>query len=118
MRGLTRSLLATVVGLQMATEGDAQTPFAELPDPSSIGPPIAADWRPAQRTGLDEAPSSFDFIFGLPTGFRLQLGFGEEARWQAEGFLGLELIYPTAGVGLRRRIPWFEGRRDGFVISP
>src|SRR5262245_50714811 len=50
---------------------------------------------------------SVDVVAGLPTGLRLQRAFpGDgELALLLEGFAGLEVILPMAGVGIRLRLP-------------
>src|SRR5262245_44825066 len=59
-----------------------------------------------------------DFILGLPTGFRIQRALADDRLWHLEGFAGLELIFPIAGGGIRRRYEPFCGRSDALVIAP
>ena len=59
-----------------------------------------------------------DFLFGLPTGFRVQRSVDDEQVWHLEGFAGLELIFPMVGGGIRRRYEPFCGKADALVVAP
>jgi hypothetical protein len=59
-----------------------------------------------------------DFLFGLPTGFRVQRSVDDEQRWHLEGFGGIELIFPMVGGGIRRRYEPFCDKSDAFVVAP
>jgi len=62
--------------------------------------------------------STVDFLFGLPTGFRVQRSVDDDQRWHLEAFGGLELIFPMVGGGIRRRYEPFCGKSDALVIAP
>lgn len=59
-----------------------------------------------------------DAIFGLPTGIRFQRAVNEDRLWHFEGFVGLELVFPMAGIGMRRRYEPLCGKHDGLIIAP
>src|SRR5262245_55448060 len=99
----------------------AQSPAAWPPDPTRLAPPAerfhAPD--PLPPPAVDRAcPWSLDFILGLPTGFRLQRGLDADRHWLVEGFVGFELIFPTAGVGLRWAFTPCCSAEDALTISP
>lgn len=95
---------------------------AQADEPS---PPMA----PPEREGpadciLPPCPAScgpnwtVDFIFGLPTGFRFQRAVNEERLWHFEGFVGLEMIFPMAGIGVRRRYAPLCGQHNALIVAP
>ncbi len=91
-------------------ESNVVAPLAEVAHPSSVS------WNDSP---LHEAHDwSLDFILGLPSGFRLQRSLDSDGLWQIEGFAGLELIFPTSGVGLRRRFMPIAGSVDCLTVSP
>ena len=63
---------------------------------------------------------SADLLVGVPTGVRLQRVLSEDndRAWLAEGFLGLELIFPMVGGGVRRRLVSWSGECDCLCFSP
>jgi hypothetical protein len=74
---------------------------------ATAAPPAESNWRP----GL---------VIGLPTLLRLQRAFADDGRnaWVGEGFVGLEVIFPMAGVGIRRRFTPARGEHNCLRISP
>src|SRR5262245_36220463 len=62
--------------------------------------------------------ATVDFLLRLPTGFRIQRAITEDRLWHLEGFAGLELIFPIAGGGIRRRYEPLRGRCDALVVAP
>ncbi len=108
--------------LTCAAGAAAQEP---APDPGGVLRPLAD--LDLQRNAHPFAPVvdldarwSVDFLAGLPTGVRLQrdLFTAGPSTLQAEGFLGLEVIFPTAGAGLRYRFAPFRGADDSLAIAP
>ncbi len=91
--------------------GDYSVPVGDrVGGPAYPPPPIPVSYD--QRC-------SVDLIVGFPTGVRLQhelRGIGE--NWLLEAFAGVELIFPMAGGGIRRRCTVACGERDTFSISP
>jgi hypothetical protein len=71
-------------------------------------------------TGLGAQPWSVNLLLGFPTGVRVQRMLGDDLGrdWLVEGFAGVELIYPMAGGGIRRRLTPFRGDRDSLTVSP
>jgi hypothetical protein len=64
---------------------------------------------------------SIDLLLGLPTGVRVQRAFDDHVTnrgWEAEGFLGLEIIIPTIGGGLRRKTGLGGILPDEFFVAP
>lgn len=61
-----------------------------------------------------------DWLVGLPTGLRSQLRLNDDPAeaWLIEGFLGVEIILPTAGAGVRRRFVCRDDGRWSHSISP
>lgn len=105
--GLSPLLLALPVGSALA-----QSPAAPPPAASDM----AAPGEPAAVTA--PAPGwSLDLLVGLPTGLRVQARLGESA-WVAEGFVGLYIIVPMAGGGVRRCFTPLSGERDALCLSP
>jgi hypothetical protein len=90
--------------------------------PPSV-PPVAENTGPLDAVlSAGPAPSqpssTVDLILGLPTGFRFQRPVDDDRMWHLEGFVGLELIYPIVGGGLRRRYEPLRGEHDALVVAP
>jgi hypothetical protein len=79
--------------------------------------PVEDRRRPAP--GSDD-PWAVDGLLGVPTGIRLQRDLlSDDGRaLVAEGFFGLEVICPTAGLGARCRLPLCRGECDSLVVAP
>jgi hypothetical protein len=69
---------------------------------------------------LDAQRWSVNLLLGLPTGVRVQRSLGDNLGrdWLVEGFAGVELIFPMAGGGIRRRFTPFCGDHDRLMVSP
>jgi hypothetical protein len=102
----------------LSSRAQAQEP---MPEPIPSGVIVTPESFKALEAPVPcVQPWTVDFIFGLPTGFRLQrelLG-NERTALLTEGFLGLEAIFPTAGAGLRARLMPFSGAHDCMQINP
>jgi hypothetical protein len=121
------------IGLLFAQVGDgrAQAPAEPIvpppvtsPVPDIIPPQPATTPLPAPTeflipaTSPAEPQSVVDFIFGVPTGFRFQRAMAQDRIWHFEGFVGLEVVFPIAGVGVRRRYAPICGQTDALVVAP
>src|SRR5262249_37194001 len=62
----------------------------------------------------------FDVVAGLPIGVRLQVPFaeGERVRLLAEGTLGLYVVLPTVGAGVRAEVDVVTARCNRLTLSP
>jgi hypothetical protein len=102
----------SILGVECAR---AQPPPPVPPVVENTGPldaVLPAGPAPAQPS------STVDLILGLPTGFRFQRPVDDDRRWHLEGFVGLELIYPIAGGGFRRRYEPLAGESDALIVAP
>jgi hypothetical protein len=113
-------VLAAVSFLVLLTSlASAQHPgsFPDTPGviPSDWLPPPAPSSSPALSGG--PLPWHVDLLLGLPGGLRVQRTLGG-SPWMIEGFAGLELILPTAGLGLRRQCVLLEGDCNALTINP
>lgn len=115
MRQLGFSL---IVMMSSSTWASAQTTSAAGSIPSAndsvLIDPAAC---PAPELGL---LWRVDLLIGLPTGIRAQHTFaGDDRRaWLAEGFVGLEAIFPSVGGGIRRRYAPCCGKNNALIVSP
>lgn len=101
----------------------AQTGPAMPVTPSpAVAPVVAGGVAPVPAADAPEprSPWSVDYIVGLPAGVRVQRILGEEGVFnlQAEGFVGLELILPTVGAGVRGRLVPVCSANNAIIISP
>lgn len=97
--------------------------FTQTPDDPPATPLPVDRGGPADFIVPESPPSTgtgftVDFIFGSPTGFRFQRPVSEERIWHLEGFIGVNLIFPTAGGGLRRRYAPLRGEHDAMIVAP
>ncbi len=67
-----------------------------------------------------ESSCAINLEIGFPTGVRFQHALGEDVgrNWLVEGFAGLEVIFPMAGGGIRRRFTPVCGQHDALVLCP
>jgi hypothetical protein len=102
-------LLAGWVNLAGA-QTPAPVPTPDYPSPLAVNT-TNLDAGLLPDSGLDAQPWSVNLLLGFPTGVRVQnaLGDGVGRDWLVEGFGGLELIFPMAGGGIRRRFTPFCG---------
>jgi hypothetical protein len=96
--------------------------LAQVPTASPIPPtPDPAPW-PVPPVPVPPWSSRLqcDLLVGLPTGIRGQVRVcGDPATaCLVEGFAGAEYIFPTVGVGVRRRIVWWDDGRTTFATNP
>src|SRR5437588_5554464 len=101
---LFRSVFVLLLLAVWAVPAFAQSAPAAAPGGPGLVPPAGASGLfPAVPSPEPEDRWSADFLLGLPTGVRVQrlLGGDRTAGWQAEGFVGLEVIFPMAGAGVR-----------------
>jgi hypothetical protein len=93
-----------------------------VPDIISTQPATTPLPAPTEFLILAESPivrrSVVDFIFGAPTGFRFQRALADERIWHLEGFIGVEVVFPIVGGGMRRRYAPICGQSDALVIAP
>jgi hypothetical protein len=111
-------LLAGWVNLAGA-QTPAPLPAADHPSPLAFNTAsLGAGSLPGSN--LDAQPWSVNLLLGFPTGVRVQRSLGDDIGrdWLVEGFGGLELIFPMAGGGIRRRFTPFRGDRDSLTVSP
>jgi hypothetical protein len=94
----------------------AQAPPPEPPVAENAGPLDGV--LPACPTSCGSPSHTVDFLFGLPTGFRIERAVAEDRLWHLEGFVGIELIFPTVGGSLRRRYDRFGDSRNALVFAP
>lgn len=95
----------------------AQPPAAPPHDAPGL---VLVESGPVQP-GTARAPVwSADLLLGLPTGVRLQRTLDEDdhGAWFAEGFVGLEFIFPMVGGGARRGLTAVCGGRDALCVNP
>jgi hypothetical protein len=118
---LCLALAGWVVLLAGANSASAQSLEAVPTTPDFPPLAVATTVNPGQPVAAPcEVCWTADLLLGLPTGVRFQHTLGEDGgrNWLVEGFAGLEVIFPMAGVGLRRRFTPMSGQWDQFVISP
>jgi hypothetical protein len=122
---MTRRTLAVgiLVALIVSTAPAAQTgPLLPAAPNPTIAPVVAsgAEAVPAADAPEPRSPWSVDYIVGLPAGVRVQRILGEEGvfNFQVEGFVGLELILPTVGAGVRARLVPVCSTYNAIIISP
>ena len=100
-------------------QAPASLPALDYPSPLAINTasPCAGS---LPGSDLDAQAWSVNLLLGLPTGVRVQRALGDDVGrdWLVEGFAGLELIFPMAGSGIRRRFTPFGGDRDSLTVSP
>src|SRR5579862_3303588 len=121
MRQLYPTLAVGMLWCGWINAAGSQTPAPALDYPSSVAENTAnLVPGPLPSSGLSEQPWAVNLLFGFPTGVRVQraLGDGVGRDWFVEGFAGLELIYPMAGGGIRRRFTPLRGEHDGITVSP
>jgi hypothetical protein len=94
----------------------ARSPQSDPPAVESSGPLDGV--LPSCPTPCGSPSHTVDFLFGLPTGFRIQRAVAEDRLWHLEGFAGIELIFPTVGGGIRRRYDRFGDSRNALVFAP
>jgi hypothetical protein len=104
--GATAAQPAPLAPMASSTTAPAVPP-GDVDGSLPITAAVAASWHP-------------DLLIGLPTGLRLQRTFADDGRhaWVGEAFVGLELIFPMAGVGLRRRFTPICGENNCLRFSP
>lgn len=83
----------------------------EFPGTAPPSPPLATPCDPSCLVNLE---------IGFPTGVRFQHALGEDAgrNWLIEGFAGVDVIFPMAGGGIRRRFTPVCGTHNALVLSP
>jgi hypothetical protein len=94
-------------------------PPSNFPDPPGVIPSaLMPPPTTSQATLFDTTPPwHVDLVLGFPAGLRVQHSlFGTPLA--VEGFLGLELIVPTAGLGLRWQGTVLQGSSNALMISP
>jgi hypothetical protein len=111
-------LLAGWVNLAGA-QTPAPLPTLDYPSPLAVNT-TSLDAGSLPDSGLDAQPWSVNLLLGFPTGVRVQRALGDDVGrdWFVEGFGGLELIFPMAGGGIRRRFTPFREDRDSLTVSP
>lgn len=105
-----------MLAVSAASRGDepADTP-PPIVNPEREGP---CDYLLPACPDRGGAKCTVDVIVGLPTGFRFQRAVDDDRRWHLEGFVGLEFIFPIAGVGVRRRYEPLCGKHDALIVAP
>lgn len=89
-------------------------PMAPAPSIPAGVPPVL--WVPAAEPAN---PWEADFVFGLPLGVRFQRSLHPgEGGLAAEGFVGLFLIFPTVGGGLRLQHAPIGDLNDALLLNP
>lgn len=65
-------------------------------------------------------PWATDLLIGMPTGVRVKRFFNDEAGqgWMGEGFVGVEIILPIVGGGVRYGFAPHMSRNNVISISP
>ncbi len=110
-------LLALLVTGLFAPLAGAQVPhpFIDLADlaPITLAAPPTPDPAPPGQPSV----WYIDLVLGFPTGLRAQKALCE-SPWMLEGFLGLEVILPTVGVGARRQCVLLDGTCDALLVNP
>jgi hypothetical protein len=102
-----------------AAQTPAAVPALDYPSPLAINTArLGAGSLPG--SDLDAQAWSVNLLLGFPTGVRVQRALGDDVGrdWFVEGFGGLELIFPMAGGGIRRRFTPCRGDRDSLTVSP
>jgi len=123
MRRLCLAFAVWTILFAWANSADAQTP-ADVPareDPPSLAEPYSAIFSGLPPVAVPCDPCwTADLLLGFPTGVRVQHTLGDDLgrNWLVEGFAGLELIFPIAGAGVRRRFTPCCGERNALVVSP
>jgi hypothetical protein len=109
--------LLSLAALALVPASAWAQPPSSFPDTAGVIPP---EWINAPvRTGQGDSrsPWHMDLLFGLPLGVRAQRDIGD-TPWVCEGFLGLVLINPSVGAGLRRRCVLYQGETRSFMVNP
>ena len=121
-RLLNLALLGLPCAFAQSPPGLAGLPGGSLPVPSDApaGPAQHGSEPVVLVVGRETKPRGMDLVLGLPTGVRFfgELGPREDHAPEMEGFLGLYLICPTAGIGLRWPFRPLCGQRHALVLRP
>jgi hypothetical protein len=113
-----RLLAAPLLLALFAPFAPAQHP-GNFPDTPAVIPSELMPPPTPSSASLPEVPLPWqvDLILGFPSGVRAQRTlFG--GPWMVEGFAGLELILPAAGLGFRRQCVVLEGACNALMINP
>jgi hypothetical protein len=96
----------------------ATTPAAPMTPLPEAGP-LLVTVPPATQESLRSGWGA-NLLLGLPTGVRLQkeLDSGPDPAFVLEGFVGLFVVLPTVGGGIRYRCSPIQGRTDCLFLSP
>jgi hypothetical protein len=112
-RCLAVSLLALLAPLASAQHSSS---FPDTPGviPSAALPPPTSE----QATLFDRPPPwHVDLLLGFPAGLRVQRALGDSPL-MVEGFAGLEVIVPTAALGLRWQGQVLQGACNALLVNP
>src|SRR5437763_4886799 len=93
-------LLLSAFASHSPAQVEAPPPSDRLADAPAPSPP--PPWH----------PWSGELLLGFPTGVRLQRDLCRDGAWQAEGFVGFDLIFPMVGGGIRHRFTPCRGEND------
>jgi hypothetical protein len=118
------ALFVVFAWLMQTSAVQAEPPASELPAPTWPAPRPDTDVVPLVPKEPPPAESAHPFnveiLAGFPTGVRAQWALAQQENhaFLIEGFAGLYLIIPSAGVGARYTSAFWKHGADSWQLNP